>query len=280
MTDASNQSGSQLQSKIREIIFGVDTPAGKSFDVILLCCIILSVVAVMLESVASIKEQYGPYLDVLEWFFTVIFTIEYGLRLWCATKSFRYARSFFGIVDILSILPTYLQLFIGGAESLLVIRTLRLLRIFRVLKMVQFMQDINLVMTALRGSLRKILAFLGTVLIIAVIVGTLMYLIEGGPDTAFDSIPRCLYWAVVTVTTVGFGDITPHTPFGQVLAACLMLTGYSIIAVPTGIVSVELAQVTSEGRIHRECESCNHVTHEKNAVYCNRCSNKLSEIKK
>lgn len=263
---------------LRIIIFGVDTPAGKRFDVVLLWCILLSVVAVMLESVHTIGDdpRYDLMLDIVEWMFTIIFTIEYVLRLLSARRALRYAMSFYGVVDLIAVLPTYLELFVPGAQTLIVIRALRLLRIFRILKLVHFMQDADLLVQALHSSRRKITSFLGAVLVIALIVGTLMYLIEGHREaTPFTSIPRSMYWAIVTITTVGFGDIAPQTPAGQVLASMLMITGYSIIAVPTGIVSVELAQASEQARHRLTCPRCEYDRHELDANYCMRCGASL-----
>ena len=261
---------------LRTVIFGVDTPAGKRFDVILLWCIILSVTAVMLESVEPLRAQYGTLFDIVEWTFTVIFTIEYILRLLCARRPVRYARSFYGIVDLLSVVPTYLELFIPGTQALIVLRALRLLRVFRVLKLVHFMQDADLLVSALHGSRRKITTFLGAVLVIALIIGTLMYLVEGNVEgTHYTSIPKGMYWAIVTITTVGFGDIAPQTTGGQVLASVLMIMGYSIIAVPTGIVSVELAHATEQQRQKRACPQCALESHDVDATYCKRCGRRL-----
>jgi len=263
---------------LREIIFGVETPAGKAFDVALLWCIVLSVVAVMLESVPEVRDRpgWGLGLDMAEWFFTIVFTIEYAARLACAKRPMRYATSFYGAVDLVSILPTYLELLVPGAQSLIVIRALRLLRVFRVLKLIAFMKDADLLMVALLNSRRKIFTFLGTVLVIVMIVGTLMYLIESTiEDSGFNSIPQSMYWAIVTITTVGFGDITPKTPMGQFLASVLMLIGYSIIAVPTGIVSVELAQAAEDQRPTVACERCGEGGLRESARYCDRCGQRL-----
>jgi len=262
--------------RLREVIFGVETRSGKAFDIVLLWAILLSVIAVMIESVAEFREKHGTLLWSVEWFFTILFTIEYVLRLICVRRPLRYAFSFYGIVDFLAIVPTYLAIFIGGAQSLIVIRALRLLRVFRVLKLVHFMQDADLVLSALKNSGRKITAFLGSVLVIALIVGTLMYLIEGDQGgSGFTSIPRSMYWAIVTVTTVGFGDITPQTTLGQFLAGALMITGYSIIAVPTGIVSVELAYATEASRPRFRCPACDSTIHDADARHCKFCGQAL-----
>jgi voltage-gated potassium channel len=236
--------------------------------------IILSVVAVMLESTASIADRYGPWLRIFEWVVTIIFTIEYLLRLYCVGKPARYARSFFGIVDLLAILPTYLSLIIPGAQSLLVIRALRLLRVFRVLKLAHYVGEASELTAALRASARKIIVFLGAVLTVVIIVGSMMYLIEGEAN-GFTSIPVSIYWAVVTMTTVGYGDIAPQTPLGKILASAIMIMGYGIIAVPTGIVSVELAGVTRKKVNTQACPDCGVGGHDLDAVHCKYCGSKI-----
>lgn len=259
---------------LHEVIFEADTPAGKQFDVALLLVIGASVAAVMLESVESIRESYGRLLLVAEWTFTGLFTIEYVLRLVCVDKPLRYARSFFGVIDLLAILPTFLSLFVPGAQSLVIVRALRLLRVFRVLKLGHFLYEASVLTTALRASLRKIIVFLGAVLTIVMIVGAMMYLIEGG-EGGFTSIPRGVYWAIVTMTTVGYGDIAPNTVGGQILASFVMVMGYGIIAVPTGIVSVELSQARPRPVTTRACPSCGGEGHDVDARHCKRCGAKL-----
>ncbi len=263
-----------LKATLHKIIFGADTPAGKAFDVVLLVLIVLSVIAVMLESTSSIAMQYGPWLRTFEWVITIIFTIEYLLRLYCVGKPARYARSFFGVVDVLAILPSYLSLLIPGAQSLLVIRALRLLRVFRVLKLAHFVGEASELRAALRASARKIIVFVGAVLTITVIVGSMMYLIEGEAN-GFTSIPVAIYWAIVTMTTVGYGDIAPQTPLGKILASAIMIMGYGIIAVPTGIVSVELAGVTKRKISTQACPECGAGGHDGDAVHCKFCGGKL-----
>ncbi len=263
-----------LRSRLYEIIFEADTPAGKAFDIALLVLIILSVVAVMLESTASVATRYGPWLRSFEWVVTILFTIEYLLRLYCVGRPARYARSFFGIVDLLAILPTYLSLIIPGAQSLLVIRALRLLRVFRVLKLAHFVGEASELRAALRASARKIIVFLGAVLTIVVIVGSMMYLIEGEAN-GFTSIPVAIYWAIVTMTTVGYGDIAPQTAIGKVLASAIMIMGYGIIAVPTGIVSVELAGVRKQRVTTQACPECGAEGHDTDAVHCKYCGAKI-----
>jgi len=269
-----NTSPSTTRTAIHEIIFEADTPAGKAFDVALLVLIILSVVAVMLESTSAIEARYGHLLRTFEWIVTILFTIEYLLRLYCVGKPARYARSFFGIVDLLAILPTYLSVIIPGAQSLLVIRALRLLRVFRVLKLAHFVGEASELGAALRASARKIIVFLGAVLTIVVIVGSMMYLIEG-QENGFTSIPVSIYWAIVTMTTVGYGDIAPQTALGKILASAIMIMGYGIIAVPTGIVSVELAGVTRRKITTQACPECGAGGHDGDAVHCKYCGAKI-----
>ncbi len=265
----------RFRERLHEIIFGADTPAGKAFDVALMVLIIASVFAVVLESVNWIHDEYGTWLRAFEWVITISFTIEYLLRLYCVDKPWRYARSFYGIVDLLAILPTYLSLLFPGAQSLLVIRGLRLLRIFRILKLVHFVGEARELMTALRASARKIIVFLGAVLTIVIIVGSAMYLIEG-EEHGFSNIPLSIYWAIVTMTTVGYGDMAPETPLGKALASLIMILGYGIIAVPTGIVSVELAGVTRKKAVTgRACPGCGAHGHDADAKHCKYCSAEL-----
>jgi len=264
----------QRRKRLHTIIFGAETPAGRGFDVALLILIIASVLAVVLESVSWIRDDYGPFLHAFEWVVTIAFTIEYVLRLYCVDKPWRYARSFFGVVDLLAILPTYLSIFIPGAQSLLVIRALRLLRVFRVLKLVHFVGEASQLRVALQASLRKIIVFLGAVLALTVIVGSAMYLIEG-EENGFTNIPVSIYWAIVTMTTVGYGDIAPHTALGKILASVIMILGYGIIAVPTGIVSVELAGAARMGVTARACPGCGAQGHDPDARFCKHCGDEL-----
>ncbi|NMO18193.1 ion transporter [Pyxidicoccus fallax] len=259
---------------MHEIIFEADTPAGKAFDVGLLWTILFSIAAVMLESVASVREQFGFELRALEWGFTVLFTVEYVLRLIAVRRPLAYATSFFGLVDLLAILPTFLSLFFPGAQSLLVVRVVRMLRVFRVLKLAHLLGQAEVLMTALRASRPKIIVFLGAVLTIVVIMGSVMYLVEG-PENGFDNIPRSMYWAIVTMTTVGFGDITPKTVMGQFIASVLMVMGYGILAVPTGIVSVELAAATRHGVNTQACPGCGTQGHDLDAKFCKNCGHAL-----
>ncbi len=259
------------REKLRVILFEADTPSGKTFDVALLVTILLSVSAVMAESVAPIRERYGRELDIAEWSFTLLFTVEYVIRLLAVRRAVRYARSFFGVVDVLAILPTYLSLFVPGAESMLVIRGLRLLRVFRVFKLARFLGEASVLTRALTNSRHKIIVFLGTVLILVTILGAAMYLIEG-EEHGFTSVPASVYWAIVTMTTVGYGDITPETIFGKTLAAMVMVLGYSIIAVPTGIVTAEIVETAVGGKMStRGCPECLSEGHVVSARYCKDC---------
>ena len=256
------------------IIFKADTPAGKWFDVILIISIILSVIAVMLDSVRAVNEPYGDLLYRVEWFFTILFSVEYILRLLCIGSPARYAKSFFGLVDLLAILPTYISLIVPGSQYLIAIRILRILRIFRVLKLVQYSHESQLLLKALSASRRKVTVFLFVVLTLVVIFGSLMYVIEG-EENGFTSIPRSVYWAIVTMTTVGYGDISPKTNVGQVLAAVVMIMGYGIIAVPTGIVTVELAHARESLKRYLVCSKCSCKDHAPDAEYCKDCGAKL-----
>lgn len=259
---------------VREIIFEADTPAGAAFDVSLIIIIVLSVIVVLLDTVPDIHERYGSELYVLEWIFTLYFTAEYALRLWSINNRVLYARSFYGLIDLASILPTYLSLLIPGAQSFLVIRILRVLRIFRVLRLVQFVGEGEMLMTALANSRRKITVFILTVLAMVVVFGSLMYLIEG-PDTGFTSIPKSIYWAIVTLTTVGYGDLTPATPLGQAVASMVMIMGYGVIAVPTGIVTMELGEASRARANTHTCSECSAEGHRQEAAFCWRCGSPL-----
>jgi voltage-gated potassium channel len=271
--NAAPKNPARWRDNLHAVIFEAETPVGKWFDILLIVSILASVLAVMLDSVSSINSQYGDVLTGVEWFFTIVFSIEYILRLICVRRPLLYASSFFGIVDLMAIIPTYISFFVSGSEYLLVIRILRILRIFRVFKLVQYIGEARLLMKALRGSSRKIIVFLATVITLVVILGSLMYLIEGEKN-GFTSIPRSIYWAIVTLTTVGYGDISPQTNIGQMLAACIMILGYSIIAVPTGIVTVELSKVSSR-KATRSCRNCSAEGHDTDAVFCKYCGAEL-----
>lgn len=258
----------------RKIIFEADTPAGKAFDVVLLALILISVLLVMWETVPGVREGNVVFFATLEWIITILFSIEYLARLWTAPNAVRYARSFYGIIDLLSALPVYLALFIPGAQSLLVVRSLRLLRVFRVFKMAHWLRQANYLVDAVQASARKIAVFLMTVVLINVIVGSTMYVIEGAAN-GFDSMFRGVYWSIVTMSTVGFGDIAPQTGLGQVLAAMLMILGYSVIAVPTGIVSAEVATARADSEPIARCPACGAHDHAHTATFCHHCGTVL-----
>jgi voltage-gated potassium channel len=262
------------KDKLYDIIFEADTREGKIFDVVLLILIILSVVAVSLESVKSVQEEFGSFLYFFEWFITIIFTIEYCFRAYVVKKRLSYVISPLGIIDLLSILPTYLGIFVTGAQGLIVIRALRLLRVFRILKLAQYVYDSKYIISALKESRTKISVFLFTVLILVLIIGAAMYLIEGG-ENGFNSIPESIYWAIVTLTTVGYGDITPVTIVGRFMASIVMIIGYSIIAVPTGIVTAEFTARRNKTISTKVCPECLHDDHEKDAAYCKKCGVKI-----
>ncbi len=261
------------RERLHEVIFEADTPAGKAFDVVLLISIVVSVLAVIFESVETIHNAYGGLLTILEWFFTLLFTVEYTLRLICVRHPRKYATSFFGIVDLLATIPTYLSLFFPGSHSLLVIRTLRLMRVFRVFKLARHLSEAEALMNTIRATRTKITVFLVGVASMMLIMGSLMYLIEGKEDSGFDNIPLGIYWAIVTMTTVGYGDIHPVTPHGQALAAVAMIVGYSIIIVPTGIFSAEIARQRSFS--DTACPGCGRQGHDEDAEYCKFCGTEL-----
>lgn len=267
------------RQKLYVIIYGSDTPVGKAFDVALIVSILMSVAIVMLESVGSIRVRYGEALRIAEWTFTILFTIEYALRLIAIRHPKLYAKSFFGVVDLLAILPTYLSLVYAGAQFLLVIRLLRILRVFRVLKLVRYLEEASTLSEALKASRRKIIVFIFAVATSVTILGSLMYIVEGGQN-GFDNIPLSVYWAVVTLTTVGYGDISPATPIGQFLATIIMLLGYGIIAVPTGIVTSELTRARDAEQAQlllRACPDHPHLAHVEDARFCRVCGDPLVE---
>ena len=267
------------KNKVHEIIYEADTPLGKWFDIILFILIIASVILVMLESVKEIDAQYHEILFTLEWVITIFFTIEYIARIISIKKPFKYIFSFYGIIDFISTIPLYLSYVVAGSSVLLAIRTFRLLRVFRILKLVQFLGEASTLTRALKASRTKIAVFIYAVLIISVVMGTIMYLIED--DTAgFTSIPRSIYWAIVTLTTVGYGDIAPQTPLGQLIATIVMILGYGIIAVPTGIVTAEFAKQgdNPENEIHlntQACNNCSMESHRDDAAHCYNCGSEL-----
>lgn len=261
------------KDRLYEIIFEADTRAGKLFDLVLLFVILISVALVMLESVHSVNDKYSQLLKILEWIITVIFSLEYILRIIIVRKPFRYIFSFYGIIDFLSVIPTYLSLLIVGSHSLIVIRILRLLRVFRILKLTRYTQAGRFLMKSMWASREKISVFVFFVLTVVVIMGTIMYLVEGEAN-GFTSIPQSIYWAIVTLTTVGYGDISPQTPVGQFIASLVMIMGYAIIAVPTGIVTAEMMKpkVNTNTRV---CPKCLFDKHEDDAVFCKKCGSKI-----
>lgn len=268
-------SRNKIQKKLYQIIFEHDTWEGRAFDVLLIILILASVAAVMADSMVDVSLRYGRYLFVLEWLFTFLFTIEYLLRLFSSPNPTYYARSFYGLIDLMAILPTYASLVFPESRFLIVIRVLRVIRIFRILKLMEYVEELEVLRNAFQSSWRRILVFLTTVLTIVLIIGSLMYLIEG-PEAGYTSIPRSVYWAIVTVTTVGYGDITPLTPPGQTLAAFLMILGYGLIAVPSGIVTIELGKEKNRRlRLNRVCPNCNHHGHERDARFCKYCAAEL-----
>jgi voltage-gated potassium channel len=268
------------RATLHEVIFEADTPTGRAFDVVLILVILMSVAAVMLESVEVVRVRYGPLLFAAEWGFTILFTIEYVLRLLSVGQPWRYATSFYGVIDLLAIIPTYLSVIVPGTQYLLVIRMLRILRVFRVLKLAQYLSEAQTLLLALQASRRKIIVFIYTVLTLVVIFGALMYFIEGA-ENGFTSIPRSVYWAIVTLTTVGYGDISPQTNIGQAMASFIMILGYGIIAVPTGIVTVELSNAARRqaSDVHaistQACPNCGIEGHDIDARYCKRCGARL-----
>jgi voltage-gated potassium channel len=263
-----------LRQRLHDIIFQHDDPAERAFDVVVIAAIVLSVVVVMLDSVESIAARYGNVLYVAEWFFTVLFTIEYLLRLWTSPRPLAYARSFYGVVDLLSVLPTWLSILFPPGRFLVVLRALRVLRVFRILKLAEYVEQGAVLSAALRASRYKITVFVTAVVTLSVIVGSMMYLIEG-PAAGFTSIPQSVYWAVVTLTTVGYGDIAPESPLGKALAATLMIMGYGIIAVPTGIVTLELDRASRSGGAGRPCPGCGVDRHEADSTFCRHCGTQL-----
>ena len=259
-----------LRDKIYRVIFGTDTPAGQRFDIALIYLILLSVLAIILSSMEAVNSQYGIWLFRLEWLFTILFSLEYLMRIYCSPKHAHYVFSFYGLVDLLSVLPTYLALFFPGANYWLVIRLLRVLRVFRVLKLVRYLSEANILLRSMYASRRKILVFFTVVLVLSVIFGSLMFFVEG-PEHGFTSIPRSIYWTIVTITTVGYGDITPQTVMGQVIATMAMLTGYSIIAIPTGIFTAEIAREMHTETSNRRCNVCERTSHHPEAEFCYHC---------
>lgn len=266
----------RLRKQVHEIIFEADTRAGRAFDIALLLLIVVSVVAVMLESVEEVRARWGRLLVAIEWTITILFTIEYIVRLWCVKIWWRYALSFFGIVDLLSILPTYLSFVVEGSRTLLLIRTLRLIRAFRIFKLSRFVAESQALWHALRATSAKIAVFLLVVMTFVLLLGALMYMIEG-PEAPFTSIPMSVYWAIVTMTTVGYGDMAPVTAWGRLIASGAMILGYSIIIVPTGIFSVEIIMAHKRDVTTQVCPHCNREGHDVDASYCKFCGGTMRE---
>lgn len=274
--DKTERNFPEWRKKIYEVIFEAETPLGKRFDVLLLWAILFSVVIVILETIPTLDAAYQDVFFVLEWGFTILFTIEYILRIISIQKPSSYIFSFMGMVDLLSILPTYLSLLLVGSHYLMVIRILRLLRIFRILKLVRFVNEARMLKMALRDSIFKIIVFIGAVIAMVLIFATLMYIIEG-PENGFDSIPKSMYWTIVTITTVGYGDIAPQTALGRTIASVIMLMGYAIIAVPTGIVTAQFGKRMREDNTVQiiACQSCSKEGHENDAAHCKYCGHKI-----
>lgn len=264
------------KSKLHKIIYESDTVAGRSFDIALIIAILFSIVLVMLESVESFDAKYHNLLNISEWVITILFTMEYIARLVVISKPTKYIFSFYGIIDLLATIPKYISLIFVGTQALVVLRALRLLRIFRILKLTMFIgASVNLI-SALNASKNKIAIFVFSIIVLTIILGTIMYLIEG-PENGFTSIPLSMYWAIVTLTTVGYGDLSPSTPFGQFIASIVMVLGYGIIAVPTGIITS--AMTKQDLKIHTNSQSCSHCmaeNHLDNAKYCHKCGQKLN----
>jgi voltage-gated potassium channel len=272
LSPMSEERGS-LRKQLRVIIFGTHTPAGRLFDILLILLIMVSVALVFLESVQEVSLVYGPWLRNAEWTITVIFSIEYIIRLWISDNWRRYAFGFFGIVDLLAILPTFLSLLIPGSQALAVVRALRLMRVFRILNLFDYVHEARLLLLALLASRHRIIVFMLAVLALVTVFGAIMFVVES-PEAGFTSIPRSIYWAIVTLTTVGYGDIAPQTNLGQAIASLIMILGYAIIAIPTGIVSVEIARQTRSTR-QRVCERCGQVEHQDRASFCHQCGSEL-----
>jgi voltage-gated potassium channel len=266
----------RLKHKLNEVIFGTETPAGKGFDIVLIFFILLSVTTVILDSMVALTQQYQRNVVRAEWTFTLLFTLEYLLRIYCVPQRWRYVRSFYGVIDLLSILPTYISLLVPGASYLLIVRLLRVLRIFRILKLIRYISEADVLARSMILSRRKILIFLLFVLVLAIVFGSLMFVVEG-PGNGFTNIPVSIYWTIVTITTVGYGDIVPQTVIGQIVASAAMLTGYSIIAIPTGIFTAELAQEMQRSRQMSLCSACRRGGHDVDASFCKFCGEKMPE---
>lgn len=268
---------SKLKHNIHVIIFEANTRAGKLFDLALIITIILSVIAVMIDSIPTLHKDWDHRLHVAEWTFTIIFTIEYLLRVYCLQYPKKYIFSFYGIIDFISILPSYLMYFFPSAQVLIILRLIRVMRIFRILKLIRYVGEADLLTQALKASSRKIFIFLLGIIIFVSIFGSLMHFIEGG-EHGFSSIPHSMYWAIVTLTTVGYGDVAPHSPLGKAFASIVMVMGYAVLAVPTGIVTVEFSKAFHQHKPTRSCESCGIEGHDDDAIYCKICGEKIDKI--
>lgn len=273
-----------FKRKLHQALFETNTPVGRIFDVVLLILIILSILIVILETVPVIEQDYRRVLIGLEWMLTIVFTLEYALRIYTANFSWRYIRSFYGMVDLISVLPTYIGLFLVGTHSLSIIRALRLLRVFRIFKLTKYLSQGEMIIEALKASRTKISVFMFFILLMVCIFGSVMYIVEANADSGFDSIPRGIYWAIVTLTTVGYGDISPATPLGQFMASLIMIAGYAVLAVPTGIVTAELTKVNKEADLEAaaeegpNCGRCGEVEHRPAARFCWRCGERMSTV--
>ena len=265
---------SSLKHSLHTIIFEADTPAGKAFDLTLIITIFASVFAVMVDSLPSVEKKWGFELNIIEWTFTIIFTIEYFLRIYCLKNPTQYIKSFYGVIDFVSILPSYLMYLFPSAQALIIFRLIRVMRIFRILKLLQYVGETDLLFKALKASARKVSIFLMAIVIFVSIFGSLMYVIEDG-NNGFTSIPQSMYWAIVTLTTVGYGDITPLTPIGKAFASIVMIMGYAVLAVPTGIVTVEFSKAFNQHNPTNTCQSCGAEGHDDDAIYCKLCGEKL-----
>lgn len=273
-----------FRKKLHEALFETATPTGRIVDLVLLLLIVLSVFIVVFETVPVIEQDYRRVLIWLEWMLTIVFTLEYGLRIYTANFPWRYVRSFYGMVDLIAVLPTYIGLFIVGSHSLSIIRVLRLLRIFRIFKLTKYLSQGQMIIDALKASRTKISVFMFFILLMVCIFGSIMYIVEEGSGAGFDSIPRGIYWAIVTLTTVGYGDISPVTPLGQLMASLIMIAGYAVLAVPTGIVTAEMARVSEQvdaeiaAEEGNECTRCGELENLPVARYCMRCGERM-EVK-
>ena len=265
------------QHRLHEVIYEADTKSGKLFDIILLICILLSVLLVSLESIVSIDLLYHKYLNIAEWIITILFTIEYVFRILSVPKPYKYIFSFFGIIDLLSTIPKYLSLIFLGTHSLVALKALRLLRIFRILKLTHYVGESNSLIKALHASRAKIFVFIFGVIVLCIIFGTIMYLIES-EESGFSSIPKSIYWSIVTLTTVGYGDIAPQSPLGQFIASIIMIMGYGIIAVPTGIITAEISKKNAIDINTQACPYCLTSEHKENAIYCHKCGKSLNRV--